>query len=675
MPDPNGTPVANIANGEYGFEDVINSASPTGTPDGALEPQGGNGFSPEDTDENKSLDIWGAADVGNGMRIATVGNPYKTVDCLNGGRQNVVTGARHVLRLVDGSLGNVPVRPDTGLGGFTVASENPVYVFGDYNSNAGDPFWANPGGAADINHAAAAVLADAVTLQSNPPTVANPAVGWSDLNSMVNALTLTNRNASATYYRLAIAGGKNMNFPQPAGTGADFGTDGGVHNFLRLVEDWGGVDAELSWLSGQLVLFRVRYRHFQVLHHDLQRAQPQLLLRHGVPGSGKAAAGHAHVAGRRQPDVLAGLQTVLRETNDAGLLKRGRLFWGDGNLAGLCPAGQVRTPAPAWFVVGSAGSFLGGLTGGGAFVEGQRHDPQHVVPGRGLAGPDLELARRLVDEHLDARDHFRAALFRHLHQPRFRGIVNHVEHITRVDLIFVQWRLARVAHAHRSGVDDDIESELFQVGAFGGPRPGLAGQLLRRAGGAIQDVNFGSALLEPEDGGARGAARAQDQDLRLLQRDALFQRTHHAGGVGVESVKLSVLRPHHGVAGADFGGVGIGVVEMLEDGFLVRHGDGEAVNRNIAHAAQQVFQRLGMQREVDAVHIFAAQRRIHDGGRKRMRDRIAGHAVHSGGRVHLLDAIGAAQLLRRDLAGRGFLVGTDRGEGEDAARAHSQQTG
>ena len=47
-----------------------------------------------------------------------------------------------MLRLVDGGLGNVPMRPDTGLGGFTVAAENPVYVFGDYNSNAGDPFWA-----------------------------------------------------------------------------------------------------------------------------------------------------------------------------------------------------------------------------------------------------------------------------------------------------------------------------------------------------------------------------------------------------------------------------------------------------------------------------------------------------------------------------------------------------
>ena len=67
LPDPNN---GNITQGEYGFEDVINSASPTGTPDGVLEPVGPTGFSPEDVDENTILDAWGAADVGNGMRIA-----------------------------------------------------------------------------------------------------------------------------------------------------------------------------------------------------------------------------------------------------------------------------------------------------------------------------------------------------------------------------------------------------------------------------------------------------------------------------------------------------------------------------------------------------------------------------------------------------------------------------
>jgi len=222
QPDPNN---GNITSGEYGFEDVINSASPTGTPDGVREAS-------EDVDQNGTVERWGAADVGNGQRVGTVNNPYVNVNCSARGRQNIVTGARHALKLVDGGLGNLPVRPDTGLGGFTVASENPVYIQGNYNSDSTDPFWNNPPPAApaDINHSAAAVIADAVTVLSN---------NWSDTNSMLNPLNLAGRAPNTpTYYRLAIAGGKNINFPQPAGTGQDFGTDGGVHNFLRYIEYW-----------------------------------------------------------------------------------------------------------------------------------------------------------------------------------------------------------------------------------------------------------------------------------------------------------------------------------------------------------------------------------------------------------------------------------------------------
>ncbi|MBZ5650336.1 MAG: hypothetical protein LAO18_07635 [Acidobacteriia bacterium] len=227
-PDPG---MGGITNGEYGFEDVINSGSATGTPDNVLEAS-------EDVDQNNIKDNWGAVDVGYGQRVATVvagvPNPYVNVNCSTRGRQNIVTGARHALKLVDGGLGNLPVRPDTGLGGFTVASENPVYIQGNYNSDNTDPFWNNPPPAApaDINHSAAAVIADAVTVLSN---------NWSDTNSMLNPLNLGGRAPNTpTYYRLAIAGGKNINFPQPAGTGQDFGTDGGVHNFLRYIETWGG---------------------------------------------------------------------------------------------------------------------------------------------------------------------------------------------------------------------------------------------------------------------------------------------------------------------------------------------------------------------------------------------------------------------------------------------------
>jgi hypothetical protein len=129
--------------------------------------------------------------------------------------------------------------------------ENPVYVQGDYNSNAADPAW---GGGADLpGHAAAAAIADSVTLLSN---------NWSDLNSFVNPTAVPpstiNRIAATTYYRLAVAGGKNMDFPKPAFGGNDYGTDGGTHNFLRYLENWGGGKA-LNYKGSLVSLYYSTY--------------------------------------------------------------------------------------------------------------------------------------------------------------------------------------------------------------------------------------------------------------------------------------------------------------------------------------------------------------------------------------------------------------------------------
>ncbi|MGH9757709.1 MAG: hypothetical protein ACRD4M_08225 [Candidatus Acidiferrales bacterium] len=42
-----------------------------------------------------------------------------------------------------------------------------------------------------------------------------------------------------TMYRLAVVAGKGIAFKNPgAPNGLDFGTDGGVHNFLRYLESW-----------------------------------------------------------------------------------------------------------------------------------------------------------------------------------------------------------------------------------------------------------------------------------------------------------------------------------------------------------------------------------------------------------------------------------------------------
>jgi Tfp pilus assembly protein PilX len=282
-------PTKGYKTGDSGLEDVVNSSSSTGVPDGHLEAiPAGKTLSPEDVNQNGVLDEYGTANMGlgqygaNGVAnksqnsaivAATPDNPYtpRITSCSTTARKNWVSGARHVLKLVDGALNNVPLRTDSGApntGGFTVASENPVYIQGNYNSDSTDTFFtqqtsAGPG--PDVTgHSAAAVIADAVTVLSN---------NWNDTISTVGISGNTdvtyaqgpyagNRVASTTYYRVAIAGGKNMAFPFPSwenSTDYGFGTDGGVHNFLRFLEDWNTSNATLNYGGSLVSLYYATY--------------------------------------------------------------------------------------------------------------------------------------------------------------------------------------------------------------------------------------------------------------------------------------------------------------------------------------------------------------------------------------------------------------------------------
>src|SRR5581483_8174253 len=216
-------------NGEYGFEDVINPATSAGTPNGTLD-------TGEDINGNGLLETYGKNDLGLGFGSGKSGNPVVAVDCMGTARKNWVSGARHAVRLVNGSLGNVP------MPGFTLATENPAYVLGDYNASTGAGF-GDP-------HASSAVIADTVTLLSN---------GWSDLESFNSPADVSGRGASTTYFRMAIAMGKNRFFPKPTWAGApnDFGTDGGVHNFLRYLENWGGSTS--NYLGSMVSLYYSAY--------------------------------------------------------------------------------------------------------------------------------------------------------------------------------------------------------------------------------------------------------------------------------------------------------------------------------------------------------------------------------------------------------------------------------
>ena len=110
------------------------------------------------------------------------------------------------IRLTHGST-----LPSNGL---TVASQNPVYIQGNYNTTSAS------------TRGSAAVFADAVTILSN---------SWSDSNS--NG-ALSSRQASSTTVNAAIVAGflpSGWNNPK---TGAQYGYSGGLNNFPRFLEDW-----------------------------------------------------------------------------------------------------------------------------------------------------------------------------------------------------------------------------------------------------------------------------------------------------------------------------------------------------------------------------------------------------------------------------------------------------
>jgi Tfp pilus assembly protein PilX len=142
---------------------------------------------------------------------------------------------RRALRLVNGA--NSSTTNNLPTPGFTVATENPVYVLGNYNAYTGSTGFDGP-------HSYCSVIADAVTFLSN---------SWSDDNSFRYLDDAGSRTRSETNYRLAIAAGKGINFTKPADVDqtayADFGTDGGTHNFLRYLES-GGTNI---WYRGSIV--------------------------------------------------------------------------------------------------------------------------------------------------------------------------------------------------------------------------------------------------------------------------------------------------------------------------------------------------------------------------------------------------------------------------------------
>jgi len=262
-----------ILTGGYGYEDFVNgSGDVNGCPDNLLE-QGEDveGDYTNGVDSTPVLKRYGGTPtfpnatwagwtiaapanvlVTNPNCAGTIATPMAVV--ASGGsshpqelRENPPLLFRRALKLVHGDtlLPGTPPTPTCSSVpcGLTIASENPVYVQGCYNNPgqcnmASSTSWST-------NSVASSVVADALTFLSD---------NWNDVNSFTWPYGVYNstanprfqvgqggRNAVTTTYRLAVAAGKGIPFKQPtfAGVGQDFGTDGGAHNFLRYIENWG----------------------------------------------------------------------------------------------------------------------------------------------------------------------------------------------------------------------------------------------------------------------------------------------------------------------------------------------------------------------------------------------------------------------------------------------------
>lgn len=229
---------ANQESGEYGWEDFINTDS-VSTPNGTLQ-------TGEDVNASTTLETYGnapridyavvnpsgAGAWGSGSAITAASTVWGTTVNRGVARSNKPVFFRRALKLANGGLGQLP---SNGLQGLTIASENPVYVQGNFNA-CGLPTTAcaaNGFDAVGAQHRSAAIIADAVTLLSR---------NWNDLNSFTSPHNPAGRVAATTWYRMGVIAGKSISFPFPnnnAGDPANYGSDGGAHNFLRFIESWG----------------------------------------------------------------------------------------------------------------------------------------------------------------------------------------------------------------------------------------------------------------------------------------------------------------------------------------------------------------------------------------------------------------------------------------------------
>jgi Tfp pilus assembly protein PilX len=138
--------------------------------------------------------------------------------------------------------------------GFTLASENGVYVLGNYNATGINSIGTPTASTEYIpqntpQHIPASIVADAITILST---------AWSDTKSFRYPFTLASRPANETTVRFAMLAGDTRTTLEatPNQGGSDPRMSGGVHNFKRFLEDW--TNDRLNYAGSLINLFNSR---------------------------------------------------------------------------------------------------------------------------------------------------------------------------------------------------------------------------------------------------------------------------------------------------------------------------------------------------------------------------------------------------------------------------------
>ena len=212
--------------GTYDMEDIF--------PDGFLQPN-------EDVNHNNILENDSGREAAS-YTTAVARGQAATVDQLY---------YRRGIRLINASVlpGNYDQANPENTKGFSFASENAIYIKGNYNATGVSSAIGKAVTPADnylpLNsptHIPASIVGDAVIILSN---------NWNDAQSFIYPFSSANRPATDTVVRFAMISGNAITGDKSFYSPSEFGQlNGGVINFKRFLEKW--TDKRLHY-SGSLI--------------------------------------------------------------------------------------------------------------------------------------------------------------------------------------------------------------------------------------------------------------------------------------------------------------------------------------------------------------------------------------------------------------------------------------